>query len=110
MDYSRIAIHRTETSAVFLLSQKIEYLLAQQGKAEVYLVRKTETGYDISFALGTRHGVGPGSKLSLYDEGGRPVGTAVVRECSATDSVAAADTAVPVRQGYMVVREGADRR
>ncbi|MGE5237918.1 MAG: hypothetical protein ACM3ON_03845, partial [Chloroflexota bacterium] len=91
---------------VYLLSQKIEVLMAQQGKAEVYMVKKTETGYDIGFALGTRHGVGPGSQVSLCDESGRTVGTVTVRDSTDTDSVAAVGADVTVRQGYVVTKEG----
>jgi hypothetical protein len=92
---------------VYLLSQKIETLMALEGKAEVYLVRKTEAGYDIGFALGASHGVNAGSKVSLYDDSGRRIGTAVVRESRATDSLAAVDADVPVRQGCVAVKEGA---
>lgn len=87
---------------VFYLSQKTEYLMAQEGKAEVYRVKKGEAGYEIAFGLGTRHGVQPGSRLILLNESGQPVGTAEVREASETDSVAITGLDCVVKPGYIV--------
>lgn len=87
---------------VFYLSQKTGYLMAQEGKAEVYRVKKGEAGYEIAFGLGTTHGVQPGSRLILLNESGQPVGTAEVREASETDSVAMAGLDCVVRPGYIV--------
>jgi len=87
---------------VFYFSQKTGYLMAQEGKAEVYRVKKGEAGHEIAFGLGTRHGVQPGHRLILLNESGQPVGTAEVREASETDSVAITGLDCMVRPGYIV--------
>ncbi len=87
---------------VFYLSQKIEYLMAQGGKAEVYRVKKGEAGYEIAFGLGTRHGVQPGNRLILLNESRQPIGTVEVREVSETDSVAITGLDYVIKLGYIV--------
>ena len=59
---------------IFLISGRIDALMAQSGKAEVYQVSRAPNGYEIKFGLGTDHGVQPGSRLSLYDQDGRHLG------------------------------------
>jgi len=87
---------------VFYLSRKIEHLLAQEGKAEVYRVSAGVEGYEIAFGLGTRHGVQPGDKLTLLNEAGRYTGSIVVQNASEGDSVAIAGFDSGVRNGYIV--------
>lgn len=88
--------------AAFLCSRKIEHLLAREGKAEVYRVRQGETGYEIAFGLGTKHGVTVDKRLALLDEGGQLAGTVVVQKASATDSLAFAEFESGVMPGYIV--------
>ncbi len=59
---------------VFYLSHKTEGFLAEQGKAEVYRIRKREKGYEIFFGLGREQGVHPGSRLFLSDRLGKTIG------------------------------------
>lgn len=91
--------------AVFYFSQKIENLLAKEGKAEVYRVGAGAEGSEISFGLGTRHGVKPGSLFSLFDESGSLVATGEVHKVSETNSVAIVGLDCTVKQGYIVSLE-----
>lgn len=87
---------------VFKLSKKIEYLMAKGGDAEVYWIKQGEAAYKIAFALGTKHGIKPGSHLTLFNEKGRPVGDVEVQKASKTDSVAIVGVDSEVRIGYIV--------
>jgi hypothetical protein len=87
---------------VFNLSKKIEFLMAKYGDAEVYWIRQNGMMCEIAFALGTKHGIKPGSLLTLFDEKGRPVGDVEVRRVSETDSVAIVGVDSGARPGYIV--------
>ncbi|RJP57782.1 MAG: hypothetical protein C4549_04700 [Deltaproteobacteria bacterium] len=87
---------------IFLLSRKVEYLMAEQGKAEVYKAIKGEGGYEIAFGLGARHGIRVNTCLALLNEMGKPVGTVVVHKVSETDSLATAEYGCTVKPGYIV--------
>jgi hypothetical protein len=89
---------------LFRLSSQIEMLLAQIGQAEIYKVEKGEGGYAIAFGLGTSHGVGPGTQVSILDPEGNYVGTAQVEKSSAQDSVGKATLDRDIRPGYLVSR------
>lgn len=90
---------------VWYLSQRFEELLAREGKAEIYRIIRGDNGCEISFGLGTKHGVQPGTRLSLLNESGRPVGSAVVQKVSETDSLALVGLDCAVKQGYIVSLE-----
>lgn len=87
---------------VFLLSKKIEKLMAKGGQAEVYWMRAGVAGIEVAFGLGKKHGVQPGSRLTLLNEKGKPVGTVVAHTVTETDSVATAGYDSSVRPGYFV--------
>jgi hypothetical protein len=87
---------------IFLFSRKVEYLMAEQGKAEVYKVIKGNEGYEIAFSLGTRHGIHANTRLNLLNEKGKPVGTVVVHKVSESDSLATAEYGCTVKPGYIV--------
>jgi hypothetical protein len=89
---------------LFRLSNQIDGLLAQIGQAEIYKVEKSEGGYVIAFGLGTSHGVGPGTRVSILDPEGNYVGTAEVEKSSATDSVGQATLDRDIRPGFFVSR------
>ena len=88
--------------AVFLLSRKIESLMANSGSAEVFWMRVADEGYEIAFGLGTKHGIRPGDRLSLFNDKSEKVGTVEVRKVSKSNSVAMAGFDSEVRTGYMV--------
>ena len=88
--------------AVFLISQKIERLLAQERKAEIYRVQKGDGVWLITFGLGQNQGLSPGSSLLLLDDQGQTIGQVTVREVSENQAVAAAGMETGVRPGYFV--------
>ena len=89
---------------VFFLSQRIECLLAQEGKAEIYRVRQTELGIEISFGLGRDQGLEEGTRLNLLDEKGQSLGTVEVRTVTAGDAMALAAEGQGVRPGYWLAK------
>jgi hypothetical protein len=90
--------------AVYLLSGKRDALLAASGRAEVYQVSGGDGGYEIRFGLGTAHGMSPGARVAIYDEGGQQVGTGIVEVCNQQVSVAQATSDQPIKAGYLVSR------
>jgi hypothetical protein len=87
---------------IFFLSGKIEQLMAKQGKAVVYRVKNGEKGCELSFSLGARNGIRENTCFTLFNEEGKPVGTAVVYDVSDTDSLATAGSGCTVKPGYTV--------
>jgi hypothetical protein len=90
---------------IFLMSGRVDALLAQGGKAEVYRVRRVPNGYEIGFGLGTDHGVQPGAKLALFNQDGQLLGRIEVVEASARDAVAVGEFNQEIRDGFMVSKE-----
>ena len=88
--------------AVFLISQKIEHLLVQERKAEIYRVQKGDGVWLITFGLGRNQGLSPGSSLFLLDDKGQTIGQVKVQEVSENQAVAAAGMETGVRPGYFV--------
>jgi hypothetical protein len=76
--------------------------LAREGEAEVFHVRRDETGVSIYFGLGRRHGIEKGSKLLLLDPKRRPLGQIRVERVSDTDAVARVDPLSEVKPGCLV--------
>lgn len=89
---------------VFLLSQRRERLMREIGMADIYHMVRRDSAWEISFSLGTLHGVEPGSRLNVLDRGGLRVGEAVVIESTATDSTATVDLECLVTPRHMVSR------
>jgi hypothetical protein len=90
--------------AVFLLSGKKDAVLAAAGKAEIYRVTRTEDGYEIRFALGASHGIGPGAKILIHDDTGQQVGSGAVEASNQNSSVAQAACDQEIKVGYLVSR------
>jgi len=86
----------------FLLSGKIEQLMAEHGRAVVYRVKNSEQGCELSFSLGARNGIRENSCFTLFNDEGIAVGTAVVHNVSDTDSLATAGAGSTVKTGYTV--------
>jgi hypothetical protein len=89
---------------VFLLSQRIERLLAEDGRAELYRVRQTDQGIEISFGLGKEQGLVVGTLLNLFDEKGQSLGTVAVRSVTARDAMALTAEEQGVRPGYWLAK------
>jgi hypothetical protein len=90
---------------VWLLSRRRDALLAERGMADIYWVKTGEAGYEIAFGLGARDRLQPGSRITVLNEKGWPVGTAEVRETSETDAVALVGWECAVKPGYLVGRD-----
>jgi hypothetical protein len=78
-------------------------LLARAGQAEVYRVTRRDGGYEIRFALGTAHGLGPGARVRILNDPGQAVGLAQVEEATPTDSLALVTADQEIKAGYLVV-------
>jgi hypothetical protein len=89
---------------VFYLSHKTEGLLAEQGKAEVYRVRRGDTGYEIFFGLGRKQGIQPGNHLTLSNNQGKEIGSICVEEVFETHSTAQVDLELNIRPGFIISR------
>ncbi|MGB5158421.1 hypothetical protein [Desulfobacterium sp. N47] len=87
---------------IFLLSGKIENLMADKGKALIYKVKKAQESCEIYFGLGNDHGVKTNSRINVFDDKGQASGTAVVHSATETDSIAYAESGCVVEPGYMV--------
>jgi hypothetical protein len=90
--------------AVFYLSHKTESLWADRGKAEVYRVRKVETGYEIFFGLGREQGIQPGSRLFLSNSQGKEIGSISVEEVFEGHSTARVNLDLNIQPGFMISR------
>lgn len=89
---------------VFFLSHKLEILLADQGKAEVYRVRKNTDGYEIFFGLGSKQGIIPGTCLTLMDKQGGVIGSVTPQEIFEGHSIALVGSESTVQPGCMIRR------
>lgn len=90
---------------ILLLSAKRDKLLLQAGRAEIYRVRSMETGWEVTFGLGTANGVQEGEILRLLDDGGELLGEVKVLTADETDSVAEVGPEQAVRPGYLVAKK-----
>lgn len=89
--------------ANFLLTRRLEQHMAREGKAEVYMVKKSSENCLISFALGQSHGLYMGDELDILNEQGLIVGAARVVQSSARESVAQVESDVgPIDVGFFV--------
>jgi hypothetical protein len=89
---------------VYFLSQRIDTLQAEGGRAEIYRVSKNEGLTLVTFGLGTKHGVNPGDQVTLLDPEGNYVGTVKVQESADQDSVGSITLDRDVHPGYIVSR------
>ncbi|MDH5201769.1 MAG: hypothetical protein OEZ31_05690 [Nitrospirota bacterium] len=94
---------------IYYLSTRRETLFLKIGVAEVFwvgktVVGKTVKGYEIGFSLGTRHGIMPGSRLSLFNEKRQFVGTVEVHKATEIHSFATTGPECPVKPGYTVLK------
>ena len=90
--------------AVFYLTLKLDRLLAQKGKAEIYRVIRREGSFEVHFGLGTEHGMQPGLELGVYNPRGKSVGLARVEKATPKDAIAVVTTDLEIRPGFMVCR------
>ncbi len=91
---------------IFFLSGKIEQVMAKEGKAVAYRVKNLAEGCELSFGLGSMHGIRENTNVFLFNEDGAAAGKAVVSYVSDTDSRAVAEHGCTVRPGYTVSTAG----
>ncbi|EHJ48358.1 hypothetical protein DFW101_2354 [Solidesulfovibrio carbinoliphilus subsp. oakridgensis] len=92
---------------VFLTSRRVEAIWKREGKAVVYMTKKTPDGLLISFGLGTEHGLATGAAVAVHDESGLPVAVASVVRCSGADAAALVVGDGKVALGNIVSRPSA---
>ena len=76
---------------MWFFSQMVEKLLAEQGRAEIFYVKKADAGFEVWFGLGERHGVEPGLRVDICTENGQPICDAVVQRVESENGMALAD-------------------
>jgi hypothetical protein len=90
-----------------VLSRRVEQMLADQGRAEIFHVKKADAGFEVWFGLGERHGVEAGMRVDICSENGQPICDAVVQRVDAENGMALADArAERLPQGAVVVPRG----
>jgi hypothetical protein len=96
---------------VFLLSQRLERLMLELGKAEIYMLKKTPAGLQVTFGMGTRQGLSPGMRLEVLDEAGLVIAQARITQCGARDATAVVERGGPVEVGHVaaLLRPAAQR-
>jgi hypothetical protein len=78
-------------SLMVVLGRRLEQLLADQGRAEIFHVKKADAGFEVWFGLGERHGVETGVRVDICAENGQPICDAVVQHVDAENGMALAD-------------------
>lgn len=73
---------------VYLFSTRIEQLLAREGCAEIFQLQKTDTGTDVWFGLGLKHGVVEGAEVSVADPAGHEIGRGIVLRSDEENAIA----------------------
>lgn len=93
-------------SVIYWLSGRIDSALAAAGLAEVYQVRRSSEGWELSFGLGSDHGLQEGSWVWLLDPAGKQVAEMEVREVSRTHATARTSSGHRFAPGYLVQLKG----
>jgi hypothetical protein len=89
---------------VFYLSGVRERLLIQEGKAEIYRVRRVDNELEFFFSMGSEQGLRPGTTMTLIDLQGNDVGIIKIREVFEDHSTARVDPSRKVIPGFWVSR------
>lgn len=90
------------TGASYLIAHRLSQAMGREGRAEIYMLKKTPDGCHISAGLGTSHGVTPGTSLTILDTSGLPVGAAEVLTCTERECQALVSPECQARLGYFV--------
>jgi len=75
-------------ACLYFSSQLLEQLMAREGKAEIYMLKRSPEGFMISFGLGATHGLHDGDQVNILNEQNLKIGAARVVQCGAKDCVA----------------------
>ena len=87
----------------YLLGRSVDRLLADQGQAEIFLVKTSAGGVEVWFGLGRRHGVEPGMLVNISAETGQPICRAVVQRVETGNSMALAEGSAERLPGGAIV-------
>lgn len=87
---------------ILKLSNKVEYILLQNGQAEVFLVRKGEYITEIAFGLGEKNNVKIGDILNIYNDQGIPIGKVFVKQTTNENSIGIVKSDHNVKPGFVV--------
>ena len=94
-----------------VLSRRVEQLLADQGRAEIFHAKKADAGFEVWFGLGERHGVEPGVRVDICAENGQPICDAVVQHVDTENGMALADArAERLPRGAVVALRGSSAK
>jgi hypothetical protein len=94
-----------------LFSRRVERWLAEQGRAEIFHVKKSEAGFEVWFGLGERNGVEPGVRVDICTENGQPICDAVVQHVESENGMALADArAERLPRGAVVALRGSSAK
>jgi hypothetical protein len=75
-------------ACLFLSSKLLEQLMAREGKAEIYMLKRSPEGFMISFGLGADQGLKMGDQVDILNEQNLRIGAAQVVQCAGKDCVA----------------------
>ncbi|MCS7215071.1 MAG: hypothetical protein RMI30_02990 [Thermodesulfovibrio sp.] len=84
------------------LSNKIEFIMLQNGQAEVFFVRRSDFLTEIAFGLGKKNNIKPGDVLNIYTEKGIPVGKVIVQNSTDENSIGIVKAEYNVKPGFIV--------
>jgi hypothetical protein len=91
-------------ACTFLFSKLLEQLMAREGKAEIYMLKRSPEGFMISFGLGADHGLKKGDQVDIINEQNLRIGAAEVVQCAGKDCVAlVSKEADHIEVGHIVV-------
>ncbi len=90
---------------VYGISQKREHLMAGLGRAEIYRVARAEGCYEVSFGLGSAHGVQSGDSLPILNHRGERVGHVTVTQSFEQDASGTVELDTAVKPGFVVSRD-----
>ncbi|MFZ5570834.1 MAG: hypothetical protein ACOZF0_10535 [Thermodesulfobacteriota bacterium] len=79
------------------VSTLLEKMLADTGRAEVYMVKRVPDGIQIAFSLGKKHNLKIGEQLDILNAQGNEIGEATVLSLGKSDSIAAVVTSIDAR-------------
>jgi len=90
---------------VFHFAKLREKLLLNQGRAEIFRIKKVDDRLEITFGLGRLNGIEAGAKVMLHGAQNQPLGMLRVAKVYDRSAMAAAGLDCPARVGFLVSRE-----
>jgi hypothetical protein len=88
--------------SVYWISNRMERHMREHGQAEIYMLKKTSEGLQVTFNMGSKHGMESGMLLDIMDDAGLIVGCAHVVQCSESEAMALVVTGGRAEVGHIV--------